>query len=57
MFACRWPCLPLPSRGPQDASEAGGGRSTRARPGAPGGPGIGIQELPNLRSVIPGHAP
>lgn len=22
MFACRWPCLPLPSRGPQDASEA-----------------------------------
>ena len=22
MFACRWPCLPLPGRGRQDASEA-----------------------------------
>lgn len=21
MFACSWPCLPLPRRGPQDASE------------------------------------
>jgi hypothetical protein len=24
MFACHWPCLPLPNRGPQDASEAAG---------------------------------
>jgi hypothetical protein len=22
MFACSWPCLPLPGRGPEDASEA-----------------------------------
>jgi hypothetical protein len=45
MFACRWPCLPLPGRGSQDASETAEARGIRARPRASYRPAIGMRGM------------